>query len=63
MNGAFQARTLYETVREIDRALDRLDDGSYGHCAVCGRPIPAARLELVPWADVCVPCSAPSRRA
>ncbi len=57
MTGAYQARTLYETVKEIDQALERIDDGSYGRCARCGEPIPAGRLEVLPWADLCVPCS------
>ena len=63
MTGAYQARTLYETVREIDEALVRLDAGTYGLCASCGKRIPAPRLDLVPWAARCVPCSAPARRA
>lgn len=58
ITGAYQARTLYETVKEIDQALERIDDGSYGRCARCGEPIPAGRLEALPWADLCVPCSA-----
>ncbi len=57
MNGAFQARTLYETVVEIDRALLRLDAGSYGLCASCSAPIPEQRLAALPWASVCVPCA------
>ena len=63
MTSAFQARTLYETVRAIDHALERLDDGSFGRCATCGVAIPAARLELVPWAELCVPCSSRAQRA
>jgi len=64
MTGAYQARTLYETVREIDSALVRLEEGTYGRCASCGKPIPADRLDLVPWAELCVPCSgARTRRA
>ena len=62
LTGAYQARTLYETVREIDSSLIRLSEGTYGRCAACGKPIPAGRLELVPWAALCVPCSAPTRR-
>ena len=57
MTGAYQARTLYETVKEIDQALERLDDGSYGRCESCGQPIPAGRLLALPWAALCVPCS------
>lgn len=57
MTGAYQARTLYQTVKEIDSALARLDAGSYGRCTVCGEVIPAGRLAAVPWAELCVPCS------
>ena len=57
MTGAYQARTLYETVKEIEQALERLAAGEHGHCGSCGRPIPAARLLAVPWAALCVPCS------
>jgi len=39
---------------EIDAALGRLDDGSYGLCSVCGRPIGAERLEAVPYATLCI---------
>ncbi len=38
----------------IDRALARIEDGSYGTCARCGRPIPEERLEARPWADLCI---------
>ncbi len=41
----------------LDAALDRLDRGEYGTCRRCGEPIPAARLELVPEADLCVACA------
>ncbi len=57
LNAAYQARTLYETVREIDQALERLDAGSYGRCASCGGTIPSERMTAVPWAALCVPCS------
>ncbi len=62
MTGAYQARPLYETVKEIDLALQRLDGGTYGSCVSCGRPIPVERLEALPWAALCVPCSSPPRR-
>lgn len=39
---------------QVDDALRRLDDGTYGVCATCGRPIPAERLELVPETPYCV---------
>lgn len=43
---------------EIDAALARLDDGSYGVCTSCGRSIPDARLEVRPYAATCVGCAA-----
>jgi RNA polymerase-binding transcription factor DksA len=45
------------TLREIDDALRRVADGTYGTCASCGRAIPKARLEIVPHARLCVTCS------
>ena len=45
----FEAR-----LRLVDDALRRLDDGAYGTCVVCGRPIPPERLELVPETPYCV---------
>ena len=37
---------------EINAALGRIDDGSYGLCSVCGRPIGEERLEAVPYATL-----------
>jgi DnaK suppressor protein len=39
---------------EIDAALARLDDGTYGRCAACGGPIGVERLEAVPYATLCI---------
>lgn len=58
MTDAYQARTIYATVSEIDQALERLDAGTYGRCILCGGEIPQERLHAVPWAALCVPCSA-----
>jgi RNA polymerase-binding transcription factor len=37
---------------EVQAALQRIEDGTYGQCAVCGRPIPEKRLEAIPWATL-----------
>lgn len=37
-------------LREIDDALERIGDGTYGYCVATGRPIPKARLRAMPWA-------------
>jgi RNA polymerase-binding protein DksA len=43
-----------EVVSEIDAALKRIDDGTYGVCASCGQPIGQERLEARPWATLCI---------
>lgn len=40
----------------VDAALARLDDGTFGTCVRCGRPIAAERLEALPWAPRCIDC-------
>lgn len=44
------------TVSDIDRALERINDGTYGACEVCGRDIPLERLEAVPSTSKCRNC-------
>jgi RNA polymerase-binding transcription factor DksA len=41
-------------VAEIDEALARIDDGTYGTCKVCGRVIPEERLDAIPYATLCL---------
>ncbi len=48
---------LLEQQTLIERALDKLDEGSYGICDECGETIPEGRLEIHPWAVLCVPCA------
>jgi RNA polymerase-binding protein DksA len=40
----------------VDAALARLDDGTYGTCVRCGRPIAPERLDALPWAAYCIDC-------
>ncbi len=46
------------TLGLVEKALRRLEDGTYGACERCGQAIPAARLEAVPWTAFCVRCEA-----
>jgi len=39
---------------EIDAALGRIEDGTFGTCKACGRPIDEERLEALPWAMLCI---------
>ena len=48
---------LKDTIAEIDVALARIDDGTYGACSKCGTTIPEERLELRPFTATCVACS------
>jgi DnaK suppressor protein len=43
-----------QTLEEVQDALRRIEDGSYGKCTVCGREIPPARLEAIPWTPYCL---------
>jgi RNA polymerase-binding transcription factor DksA len=48
---ALSAQAL-AAIDEIDAALARIDDGTYGICLASGQPIPKERLEAIPWASV-----------
>jgi RNA polymerase-binding protein DksA len=40
----------------IDAALKRIEDGTYGTCVNCGKPIAEERLAAIPWATHCIDC-------
>jgi RNA polymerase-binding protein DksA len=40
----------------IDEALKRVEDGTYGSCSQCGKPIPKTRLKAIPQAELCIDC-------
>jgi DnaK suppressor protein len=48
------ARTLQTQLTLVDRALTRIDDGSYGTCSVCGEAISAERQAALPATDRCI---------
>ena len=43
-------------LRQIDAALVRIDEGTYGTCRDCEDPIPEKRLRVLPWAILCLGC-------
>jgi RNA polymerase-binding protein DksA len=51
-----------QAVEEIDRALRRMDTGSYGICERCGKKIGVARLEALPFAALCIECKSREER-
>jgi DnaK suppressor protein len=48
---------LQVMLADVDRARAKLDEGTYGTCDRCGGPVPAGRLEALPWAVLCVGCA------
>jgi RNA polymerase-binding protein DksA len=51
-----------EELRQISRALQRIDAGEYTSCTTCGADIPAARLEALPTTGLCVGCATEAER-
>jgi len=47
---------------DVEHALRRIDDGSYGLCEACGKPIDAARLDAMPAARLCLDDQATAER-
>jgi RNA polymerase-binding protein DksA len=46
-----------EEIRRIDKALMRLESGTYGYCESCGEKIAENRLEALPYTDKCIDCA------
>lgn len=49
---------LRQEIAQVRQALHRIDSGTYGVCAGCGKPIARARLEARPIASHCIDCAA-----
>jgi RNA polymerase-binding protein DksA len=49
-------RRTEQVIADIEHALQRISDGTYGCCERCARPIPFERLEAIPEARLCVTC-------
>ena len=54
------AGNLRESLTDVEAAIAKLDNGTFGACEGCGQPIPPARLEAKPAARLCMDCA--SRR-
>ena len=51
------AAKLRDTLEEVDQALDKLGEGTYGACEGCGQPIDPVRLEAMPATRYCIDCA------
>ena len=68
-NNAYQREFMFNLsggerrmLRQVEGALDRLDQGEYGICDHCREPIGSKRLKVVPWARYCVKCQEKEER-
>ncbi len=50
-------RNTIDLLGKVDRALARVNDGTFGICESCGKSIPLTRLDVLPYAAVCVDCA------
>ncbi len=51
------ANNLRESLDEVEHALAKQDDGTFGQCENCGKPIAMPRLEAMPTARFCIDCA------
>ncbi|WP_030173709.1 TraR/DksA C4-type zinc finger protein [Streptomyces sp. NRRL S-813] len=51
-----QREAIERVLKEIDEAFARIEDGTYGICRGCAKPVPAERLEILPYTSHCVGC-------
>lgn len=49
-------KALRANLRWVNRALKKMELGTYGICERCGQPIAVERLEALPWAILCIDC-------
>jgi RNA polymerase-binding transcription factor len=56
-------QNVRDLLQKIERALKRMDEGTYGLCERCGKPIEKARIKALPYVDLCIKdAKAQSRR-
>jgi DnaK suppressor protein len=49
---------LQQILYQVNSALERMNEGTYGFCQRCGKPVGAARLEAFPYVAYCIDCQA-----
>jgi RNA polymerase-binding transcription factor len=57
LNKVGTANSIAVTLADVERALEKLEDGTYGICDSCGEPIGEERLEAIPSATLCISCA------
>ncbi|MGB9681491.1 MAG: TraR/DksA family transcriptional regulator [bacterium] len=54
---------LKDLLKQIDNALQRIENGTYGICEVCKKPIGKERLDIIPYATMCVKCKSQKEKS
>jgi DnaK suppressor protein len=49
-------RRIKQQIAEVEHALNKIQNGTYGTCDNCGKPIPEGRLKAIPQANLCLDC-------
>jgi DnaK suppressor protein len=57
LNKVGTANSIAVTLADVERALEKIVDGTYGICDSCGEPVGDERLEAIPWATLCIACA------
>lgn len=57
-----QILSLQKTLKEVEKAIIKIKKGTYGVCENCQKPIPLARLEIIPYARYCIECERSLRK-
>lgn len=57
LNQVGAANSIAVTLSDVERALAKLAEGTYGVCDSCGEAIGGDRLEAIPWATLCINCA------
>jgi DnaK suppressor protein len=60
--GLILEKRVRDQLAEVEHALHKFDQGTYGLCDICGQPIEPARLEALPQANLCLGCKARQAR-
>ena len=56
-------KRIREQLVEVERALRKFEEGTYGLCDACGQPIAPERLEAIPQANLCISCKTRSGKS
>lgn len=57
------SENVKDLLQKVNEALERIENGTYGICEMCGLPIPEERLEALPYANLCISCKQKEEQA